>query len=159
MKRPRGYQFQQRRVFRVNGEVAAFPVAIPGEDMGLLVYRYAGPAGVQIKFAAIKKQQSDRRDMDQAPIFFQPRPIHSFNRGTSTPTRGKSIPLFFPFAFARIKPARATPRPPIRLAARNPKRVISYRTVFILSHAAYSSDSEQQISTFAPHSVCVQRDD
>jgi hypothetical protein len=54
--------------------------------MGLLVYRYAGPAGVQIKFAGIKKQQSDRSEMDQSPFFFPPGRIHSFNRGTSTPT-------------------------------------------------------------------------
>jgi len=73
-------------VFRVNGKVAAFPVAISGEDMGLLVYRYAGPAGVQIKFAGIKKQQSDRSDMDQSPFFFPALPDSSFNRGTSTLT-------------------------------------------------------------------------
>jgi len=56
MKRPWGNQLQQRRVFRVNRKVAAFPVAISGEDMDLLVYGYASPARVQIEFAGLKKR-------------------------------------------------------------------------------------------------------
>ena len=118
MKRPRGNQLQQRRVFRVNGKVAAFPVAISGEDMNLLVYGYAGPAGVRIEFAGIKKEQRDRSDMDKSPVFFQARQIHDFNSDPNTPISGKSVP--FPYVGCIRSGVRTSLFPSIRCGARNP---------------------------------------